>query len=137
MLDVIHVHGDFAAHAAKVRVRRKVELREPRDSRTDTQSIVVSGNRTGQGSDELGAFGSRSDQGHFTFQDVEQLWKLVQMEPAEQRADARDARVAGAGPHGAGSCLGIVPHGPDLVQLEGSCRPCRRATADRGPARAR
>src|SRR6185503_9692195 len=68
--------------------------------------------------DEVRPLGPRTYQRHVAAQDVPQLWKLIDVGPAEQPADRSAPRVVVARPYGAGLALGVLVHRTKLVDRE-------------------
>src|SRR5687768_13012203 len=67
---------------------------------------------------EEGAFRPRADDRHLTFEDVPELWQLVEVEAAQPAADRRRARVVFARPHRPAGVFGVVLHRAELVDGE-------------------
>ena len=67
---------------------------------------------------EVRAFRSWSDQAHFPFQDVPELWNLVNSRRSDQAADSGDARVFLFCPARSGYAFRVVGHRPEFVHLE-------------------
>ena len=61
---------------------------------------------------------ARADDRHLAAQDVDEVRQLVDRRAAQQRADARDARVAGVDGEAGAELLGAVDHRAQLQDVE-------------------
>ena len=68
--------------------------------------------------DERWPLGTRPHKAHIPFDDVEELWPLVEVVLAQERADLRAPRVSVLRPHRAGLGFRVVHHGAELVNEE-------------------
>ena len=80
-----------------------------------------------------GSVGPRADQRHLAAQHVQQVGKLIQRGPAQERADARDARVVRVDRQPRADVLGAVDHRAQLEHVERLPVAGRRAAGGRSP----
>lgn len=115
VVEVVFELGDGIFDGVAVFV---VDLGPAGDAGEDGVAVAVEGDLLGEGFDELGAFGARSDDGHVAPEDVEELGEFVDAEFAEPAAEGGDAGVVAGGPDGAGSGFGVHVHGAELEDFE-------------------
>ena len=68
---------------------------------------------------EFRALGARADDGHFTFQDIDQLGQLVQARGADEMADLGDAVIALGCKAGNTILFSICTHGTEFYDFKG------------------
>src|SRR5262245_39834717 len=67
---------------------------------------------------KLRPFGSRTHQGHFADQDIDQLWELVDRESANQPTEACSTRIVRRRPDRSRLDFCIRPHRAELEHVE-------------------
>src|SRR4051812_39301309 len=100
MRDVVSIECELAANGDMIRIRRKLDLREPAQSRANGKPIAVLWDRFLQRGNDLGTLGSGPNQAHLAAKHVPELRKLIQMRVAQDSADGCNARIAGLRPDG-------------------------------------
>ena len=78
---------------------------------------------------------ARADEAHLAAQDVPELGQLVDRRAPQERADARDARIARLDDAVAAQLLGVDGHRAQLEHLEALARRGRAAPAGTAPGR--
>src|SRR5262249_36600085 len=93
------------------------DLRPTRESRTHSMALSEERQAGFQHFAEVGLFRARTNQAHFSMQNVEELRQLVQPVTANDCADASDPAVAVGGPTWA-ALLRILAHGSKFQNLK-------------------
>src|SRR5215203_6433710 len=101
-------------------VRRVIaaQLRPTGDPGLDQQAPGLEGNGSLEHAHELRPLRARSDQGHLALQHVPELRELVEVRPAQEAADVRDAWVVLLCIDGPAGRLRVLLHGAELVHRE-------------------
>src|SRR5262249_7039889 len=100
------------------RTVRIAQLRPAGESRFDAMAVRVIRDLRFEIADELRALGAGSDETHVTAQYVEDLRKFVDATTPQESADAGDARIVDARPHGFARAFGVGAHAAEFGDFE-------------------
>src|SRR5437879_2356917 len=118
VLDVVQIVLELFQRVVDGRSVAVLDLSPARDPRLDGKPLHVERDLLLKVLDELWPLRARSDEAHVPHEDVEELRELIQTCPPKKGSHTRHSRVALRGPYRPGLLLGVVAHGPKLVQDE-------------------
>src|SRR4029079_404576 len=110
VLDVVEVVFELVGGVFDAGAVRIVDLRPTGEARLHQVPLIVKRDFVRQLLDELGTLGPRTDERHFSAQDVPKLRHFVQAGASQNPAYASDATVMALGPLGS-VFLGVGAHG--------------------------
>jgi hypothetical protein len=115
MPNVEQVTNQLFSNSLQVNVWREVNLRHPRYSRPNAQSIKVTFNAGLKLMDDFGTLRPRADEAHLTHENIYQLWEFVHVGGPEHPPHSANSSIPRHGPNGSGGRFGVLIHGPKLI----------------------
>jgi hypothetical protein len=115
VVDVGEVIAEFMLDGGVIEA---VDLRQSGHAGANRFAQAVGGNASGEFFGKEGAFGTGSDEAHFTFENIDQLGEFIQMPAAQEAPNAGDPGIVLTGEDGSGLLFRIMVHRAEFVEGE-------------------
>lgn len=117
-LDVELIVAEFEADIVERLVSTGADLSQSRHAGEDCESIEIVGDFREETFDNFRTFGARSDERHFSVEDIEDLRQFIEMGSAEESSQGSDPGIVSRRPDGSCSRFAVPGHGANLMDAK-------------------